>query len=190
MNTTTDARQAAAARHEDDLRTGRAFDLVAASHRNADLLSYTPMITAAQFGKVVALLGNVAAVSPFYAYAVSNALPSVFHTLGAYQLSANIAASFGQTVRDGWTDYAALSGPEAGRPSQHRHGVTLAQSAGLRLVTVELGTILPLGSIPTPGWALVDVARAPEHYHALRDLLALLPSCSAAIDAANAEPGQ
>lgn len=124
------------------------------SNRSADRMNYRPMVPARAFGGVIAALGTAAQSGSFSAYAVDKALRKVSPFFTDWQIMAGIHQAFGDVAREGWTDVAAATGPEAGRPSSHEHALTIRDRIALLAIAAECEYHLQLGHVPGPGWAL------------------------------------
>jgi hypothetical protein len=65
---------------------------------------------------------------------------------------AGIHREFHALQMNGWEDVAAATGPEAGRPSDHLHELTIRDRLALLAIATECGYSLQLGYVPGPGW--------------------------------------
>lgn len=165
--TTTDRSQVLD-RYPRDVASGRTFHYIEQSHTSADRMGYYPMVASREYGQVIATLGAAAQIGDRYAAAVADALPKVSPYFNGHQIVAGIARAFGKTVREGWYDVAAATGPEAGRPSAHQHPTDLPHAILLNLILTEVTYALRLGSVPGPGWAIKALVeetgvRVPAH---------------------------
>lgn len=140
--------------YREAVRSGLAFHRIAASNLSADRMNYAPMMSAGQYGSIVAALGRAAGMGDLYASAVADALRSVSPYLNGWQAAAGIATAFAEFQRKGWYDAATATGPDAGRPSSHQHALTDAQVVVLHLVHSEAIRGLHLGTAHGIGWAL------------------------------------
>jgi hypothetical protein len=153
-----------------DLFSGRTFHFAEQSNRSADRMSYRPMLPHADYGQVIITLGKAASMSRLFTYAVARALPKVSPFFTAPQVLAGIAQAFGDVVREGWTDVAAATGPEAGRASDHNHKLTEREIIFLNLVYKEVEYAFNgLGHLPGPGWVLAELVQerginVPVHF--------------------------
>jgi len=160
---TPDARrELALVDYENAIASGLAFHRIAASNRSADQLNYRHMVPAETYGRVVATLGTAARMGDFYAEAASQALRAVSPFLNDWQIVAGIADAFALFASTEWNDTRSATGPEAGRPSSHRHEVSLRQKLTLHAILLEVETHLQLGHVVGLGWALTALLLREE----------------------------
>lgn len=163
MDTQTQAREAARERFIADIDSGRTFSYIEASNRSADRMSYRPMVTSSDYGQVIVALGKAAQSSRLSAWAVDKAIRKVSPFFTGPQILAGIAQAFGDVVRDGWEDVAAATGPEAGRPGDHKHAVNHREAIFLNLIYKEVEyAITGLGHLPGPGWVLAELVESEK----------------------------
>lgn len=161
-----------------DLVSGRAFAVTANAHAANRFTGghYRGPIAAREYGEVLETLGRFGRQSDRYAQAAH----LIAHSLPLYGTAEDalnkVYDALFRIAKDGYDDVIGRSGPEAGRPSDHKHATTLRWALILHLLGKEISTIIDHSTAPGVGW----VAQALMEREGLRVVPDLFPRLIAA----------
>lgn len=127
------------------------FATAAAGHNSR--FGYQPVMHHSEYAKMIERIGRMAAQGDRMAFLASRILPRINLYGTQAQARAAVFTALGEALRGEYTDVVGASGPEAGRPSDHRSGFNLytkvAAFAWAQVIIGETGY----------GWALEAVAK-------------------------------
>jgi hypothetical protein len=140
-------------RTEENLLSGRYFDLIAASNRSVPLGG--PPIASQHWA------GIMQAIATFARDGDQSAATAVrlFGTINLYltpnEVIAQVAAGLAKVVREGYFDVVGATGPAASRRSAYEHTTDLRTAIRLALLMVEVEMSAGyIGHVPQVGWVL------------------------------------
>lgn len=157
MTTTlTPERRAVVARVEENLLTGRHFDLVAQSARSVPLGA--PPINHRDWARIMQTIANFAAASDRDAATAFALFGKINLYLTPNEVIAQVAEGLAKVVREGYFDVIGATGPGAGPRSSYQYPTTLSEAIWLSLLLVEVQMNAGyLGHVPSLGWALSSI---------------------------------
>jgi hypothetical protein len=175
---TTTTREEVAERYRNGLISGQRFLWAYESHASADRMSPRGPIGSRTYSQIVTTVGRFAMNGPraaATAHRILAALP-LYGTPG--QTMAAVARALSEVVQDGYYDVIGATGPEAGRPSDHKHATTIYDAIILDLLWTEIGMTVGAsvtGSVTGIGWCLDALIRE----HNVPVTMLLLPNVAA-----------
>lgn len=144
---------AAIARVEVDLVSGRYFRLIAASNRSAPL-SGAP-IASRDWANMMLAIATYARMGDRAASTAAQIFGRVHQYLTPNEVVAQVADALAEVARSGWYDVRSASGPNPGHPSSHEHPTTLRDALWLALLMTEVEMSAGnIGHVAGPGWVL------------------------------------
>ena len=155
MTTTTlnPQQRLAIGRTEENLLSGRYFDLIAASNRSVPLGG--PPIASQYWAGIMQAIATYARDGDRSAATAYRLLGRINLYLTPNEVVAQVAEGLAEVVREGFFDVIGATGPGASRRSAYQYGTDLPQAIRLALLMVEVEMSAGyIGHVPQVGWAL------------------------------------
>jgi hypothetical protein len=127
------------------------FATAAAGHNSR--FGYQPVMNSREYAGMIQNVGRMAERGDRMAFLASQVVRSINLYGTQAQAHAAVFTALGEALRGEYRDIVGASGPEAGRPSDHRFDWTLAD----KIIAFAWAKII-VGDL-SYGWALTDLAK-------------------------------
>lgn len=127
------------------------FATAAAGHNSR--FGYQPVLNSRKYAEMIGKIARMAAQGDRMAFLASQILPRINLYGTEAQAHAAVFTALGEALRGEFVDVVGLSGPEAGRRSDHTDGFTLYT----KILAFAWGQVI-IGELHY-GWALADLAK-------------------------------
>lgn len=138
-----------------DTESMKTFVYAEAAHRSRS--AFMGPLTAGEYGKIMAKMGDMAGRSAKLAFLASLVMPKINLYGTRAQVCAAIFAAMRETMTEDFVDVYRATAPDASRLSAHTHPWTLTD----KVIARAWANVLTAGltdSAPGHGWALTDLA--------------------------------
>lgn len=126
------------------------FATAAAGHNSR--FGYQPVMHNSRYALMLGRVARMAEQGDRMAFLASQVVRSINLYGTEAQANAAVYTAFGEALRGQYVDIVRLSGPEAGRQSDHRHGFSLAN----KILAFAWAKVITGDGF---GWALTDLAK-------------------------------